>query len=110
MEIMEMYHELRKHLGRHIHCHTQYGMFEGVVVHCSKNHIILDRVPTREEEMQSISDSYELDLHRPYPMGPMGPGGPLGPGPGGPNFGGGWHMAIPLAAIVGITAVGMHWW
>ncbi len=52
---------------------------------------------------------------RPFGMGPMGPQGPgPGPGPGqgpsGPGPGSGWHMAIPLAAILGITALGMHWW
>jgi hypothetical protein len=55
-------------------------------------------------------------FHRQFPMGPYGPKGPtgpygpMGPGPGSPGPGGGWQLAIPLAAILGITAVGMHWW
>lgn len=109
---MEMYREYRRHLGQHIQCHTHCGTFEGVVVYCSKNHIILNRVPMHGEEMRSINDSYDGLDYRFGPGGPYGPGG-YGPGPGGPggpNFGGGWHMAIPLAAILGITAVGMHWW
>ncbi len=92
---MITHHYIRKFLGQHVQCHTHYGTFQGVIVNLTKHHIILGVVPAE---------------HHPRQM-PMGPGGPMGPGPGGPmGPGGGWHMAIPLAAIIGITALGMHWW
>ena len=90
------YRKLRKYIGFHVQCHTHYGTYQGVIVHCTKRHVILAPI-------QHVS------AHgRYYPMGhgPMGPGGPGGPGPG---WGGGWGLAIPLAAILGITAIGMHW-
>jgi hypothetical protein len=67
----------------------------------SKRHIILRRV-------ESVSQRLEFDpaigMARQMPLGPGGPGGFGGPPPGG-----GWHIAIPIVAILGITAIGMHW-
>ncbi|WAH35741.1 hypothetical protein [Alicyclobacillus dauci] len=105
---MVTHRNVRKYLGQHVQCHTPFGTFQGVVVHLSKHHIILGSVVSREEAMASYPED---GMYRFGPMGP-GPGGPVGPGgptppPGG---GGGWHVAIPIAAILGITAVGMHWW
>lgn len=101
---MVSHRHVRKYVGQHVHCHTHFGTFQGVIVHVGKHHIILGSVPTR-------LPGYEVDpaayMERQMPMGPGGPGGPGGRPPGG---GGGWHMAIPIAAILGITAVGMHWW
>lgn len=115
---MVSHHHAKKYLYQHVQCHTCFGTFHGVIIRCTKHHIVLgsigfDRVPIVDDEL------------RPYPMGgPMGPGGghgwggggggPMGPG-GGHGWGGGgggpgWGIAVPLAAILGITAVGMHWW
>lgn len=93
---------VRQYLGQHVQCHTPFGTFQGIVVHLSKHHIILGGISKRSPyEMEQATMAY-----RQMPMGPGG--GPVGPG--GPPPGGGWHLAIPIAAILGITAVGMHWW
>jgi hypothetical protein len=104
---------IQKYIGQHVHCHTHYGTFEGVIVHCTKEHIFL--APAVNQPDGEGWDGTEMASGRPYPLGPggpmgPGPGGPMGPGPGWGGGGGGWHLAIPLAAILGITAVGMHWW
>ncbi len=103
---------LRKFLGQFIECHTHYGAFQGIIVKCTKHHIILGRMPTpqtwRAADIDLSSTTPASYFPRHIPMRPGGPGSPMGPG--GPGFGGGWHMAIPLAAILGITALGMHWW
>ncbi|MCL6631564.1 MAG: hypothetical protein K6T63_02945 [Alicyclobacillus herbarius] len=90
---MVTHHHVRKLLGRPVKCHTIFGTFHGIVIHCSKHHIILGAVTSPRQ--------FGTGPYRPYPMGPWG-------GPGMP--GGGWHVAIPLAAILGITAIGLHWW
>lgn len=91
-----------QYLGKHIQCHTHFGMFQGIVVHCTKHYVILGRLPMRQDGELAEASFFP----RQYPMG----GGQMGPG-GGPGWGGGgWHIAVPLAAILGITAVGMHWW
>lgn len=98
---------VKKYMGQHVHCHTHYGTFQGVIVHCTKEHVFLAPV-TRDG--YGWGEGPMAD-GRPYPMGPGGPGGPMGPGPGwGGGGGGGWHLAIPLAAVLGITALGLHWW
>ncbi|MCL6446485.1 MAG: hypothetical protein K6T83_24065 [Alicyclobacillus sp.] len=99
---------VRRFLGHRVQCHTMYGTFHGVIIHCTKHHVILAPIPRifHDPTWTHYDASYP---HRQYPMG-MGPGPGPGPGPGGPGWGGGWHMAIPLAAILGITALGMHWW
>ena len=103
---------VRKFIGQHVECHTPYGTIHGIVVHATKHHVFLAPIAVvshpNEPPVRGMTPDY-----RPFPMGPggppMGPGGPMGgPGPGGP--GGGWHVAIPLAAILGITALGLHWW
>lgn len=106
---MITHRDIRRYIGQHIHCHTHFGTFQGVIVHISKHHIILGSV-TESRPMEPSIDP----MLGTYRFGP-GPGGPMGPGPGGPGGpgggpGGGWQLAIPLAAIIGITAVGMHWW
>jgi hypothetical protein len=127
---------LEKFIGQHIHCYTHFGTFRGVIVHCTKRHIILSAAP-RTPYMDPTWSTEEMSDARPFLSGPWGPGGPgYGPGPGpgygpGPGFGpgpgpghgpgpgpgpgwggggGGWGFAIPLAAILGVTAIGMHWW
>ncbi|MFD1677522.1 hypothetical protein [Alicyclobacillus fodiniaquatilis] len=100
---MVTHRHVRKLLGQHVQCHTHFGTFQGVIVHLNKHHIILGHVPSRETAWQ-WDPNYEMLRQM-----PMGPGGPVGMPPGG-GPGGGWHMAIPIAAILGITAVGMHWW
>lgn len=99
---MITHRNVSKYLGQHIHCHTHYGTFQGVIIHLSKHHIILGRVPNRVESPGFYPTSFEAERQ----MMPPGPGGQPTP----PGGGGGWQMAIPLAAILGITAVGMHWW
>lgn len=99
---MSMQRYFRKFLGQNVQCHTPFGTFQGVVVHTTKHHIILGRVPARDEwMMDGVPAAY---FPRQMPMGPGGPGW------GGPGGGGGWHIAIPIAAIIGITALGLHWW
>lgn len=100
---MVTHHHMKRYLWKRIQCHTCFGTFHGVVIRCTKHHIVLgsfgfdrDGVPTADMRPFGMG----------YGPGPMGPGGP-GWGGGG---GGGWNIAIPLAAILGITAVGMHWW
>ncbi|WP_074692081.1 hypothetical protein [Alicyclobacillus hesperidum] len=90
---MLTHHDIRKYIGQHVHCHTPFGTFQGIVVHLSKHHLILGSVRTPTSLV-----AYEQS--EPFRQMPMGPGGP----------GSGWHFAIPLAAILGITAIGMHWW
>lgn len=117
---MYTHRHVRQLIGQHVQCHTHYGTFQGVIKHCTKDHIILAPAPSYGESAYGYGRSPELmsdDSGRLWGMGgPMGPGGPGGPvGPGGPMGPGGgpnspWHFAIPLAAILGITAVGMHWW
>ena len=121
---MSLRHQVLQYVGQHIQCHTYYGTFHGVVVHCTKHHLILAPLHPhtgRPVPPPRIITAYGRDHYatgggmRPFGMGPMGPQGPgPGPGPGqgpsGPGPGSGWHMAIPLAAILGITALGMHWW
>ncbi|MCL6453613.1 MAG: hypothetical protein K6T78_08310 [Alicyclobacillus sp.] len=107
---MYSHHHIRKLLGQHVHCHTHYGVFEGVILHCTKDYVILAPAgPARLPAAEGWAADAAAD-GRPF-FGP-GPGGPVGPGGGpmGPGPGPGWHLAIPLAAILGITAVGMHWW
>ena len=96
----------KNYIGQHIQCHTHFGTFQGVVVHLTKHHIILGRVPVSREQVDFNPIVIGMEDGRPFGFGPMGGG----PGPGNPGPGGRWHMAIPLAAILGITAVGMHWW
>lgn len=99
-------HYVRSLIGQHIHCHTHYGTFHGVVVHCTKHHLIL--VPAYAVSAPTHAENSVDDAR----WGPGGYGsgpGPGGYGPGG-GGGGGWHIAIPLAAIIGVTALGMHWW
>lgn len=98
---------LRKHIqrfvGQHVECHTYYGTFQGVVVHCTKHHVVLAPIhPDIGRRLPPPTILTGLDAQALRSM-QMGPGGPPGPGPG-------WHMAIPLAAILGITALGLHWW
>ncbi|WP_067619326.1 hypothetical protein [Alicyclobacillus acidiphilus] len=100
---MITYRDIRPYIGQHIQCHTHFGTFQGVIIHISKHHIILGSVKDARPYVDPVLGEY-----RPMPMGPGGPVGPGGPGgPGGPS---GWQLAIPIAAILGITAVGMHWW
>ncbi|WP_026974001.1 hypothetical protein [Alicyclobacillus contaminans] len=102
---------LHRFLGQHVACHTHFGTFRGVIVHCSKRYIILG-VAHRDDPVSPWTADAIPEPHRPWfggPPGPAGPGYPPGTGPGG-NWGGGWGLAIPLAAILGITAIGMHWW
>jgi hypothetical protein len=93
---MLTHRHMRRLLGQRVQCHTIFGTIHGVIVRCNKHYVILGSGsdPERDGTMEIRS----------YPMGPMG-----GPGlpPGG---GGGWQVAIPLAAILGITAIGLHWW
>lgn len=93
---MITHHHVRRLLGHTIHCHTPYGTIRGVVIHCTKHHVFL-AVHTNRAPFRSA----------PYfaRQMPMGPGNPHGMGPGG-----GWQMAVPIAAILGITALGLHWW
>lgn len=104
---MVSYRWAKQYLGQHIQCHTPYGIFHGVLIKTTKSHVILAPTYSAASGMPASASMHED--YRQYPMGP-GPGGPMGPGPGGPGGGGGWHMAIPLAAILGITALGLHWW
>ncbi|MCL6515443.1 hypothetical protein [Alicyclobacillus sp.] len=83
----DLTHRVQRYLGRCVQCHTHYGTFYGVMVHCTPHHVILAPIPY---------------FHLRGPTGPMGGGPPWG--------GGGWNLAIPLAAILGITAIGIHWW
>lgn len=118
---MYSHRHLRQYIGQHVRCHTHYGAFEGVIMHCTKDYVILAPaagIRGGDEHLPQAAGLGSLPGPadgRPFPMGgpggPMGgPGGPMGPS-GGPGWGGGgWHFAIPLAAILGITAVGMHWW
>lgn len=117
---MHITHRLiRKFVGHHVHCHTQYGTFEGVIVTCTKQHIILAPMKKHRHPQPFVDDSeYGWDYRPFFPMGPGGPppGGPSGPGWGGGGWGGGgggggggWNLAIPLAAILGVTAIGLHW-
>ncbi|WP_067932040.1 hypothetical protein [Alicyclobacillus kakegawensis] len=91
---MVTHRQVRKLLGQQVQCRTIFGTFHGVVIHCSKHHIILGAV--------KHPPPAHKPTYRPYPAGPWG-GGPGMPG-------GGWNLAIPLAAILGITAIGLHWW
>lgn len=100
---MITYRHASRYLGKYVQCHTHFGTFQGVIIHLSKHHIILGRVPSRASEPEYAISSFTSERN----MMPPGGGGPKTPPPGG---GGGWHMAIPIAAILGITAVGMHWW
>lgn len=100
---------LRRHflqfVGQHVECHTYYGSFHGVIVHCTKHHLILRPIhpgPNRLVPPPAILVADASTGYRQMPMGPMGPG----QGGQGPN---GWQMAIPLAAILGVTALGLHW-
>ncbi|MFB5190431.1 hypothetical protein [Alicyclobacillus fastidiosus] len=103
---MVTHRHVREYLGQHVHLHTHFGTFQGVIVHLSKHHIILGRVLTRDPQLAfEGAPFYPDDMMRQMPLGPGG--GPPFPPPG---PGGGWQIAIPLAAILGITAVGMHWW
>lgn len=112
---MYSHRNARQYIGQHVHCHTHFGTFEGVILHCTKEHLILAPVQkTAQPNMAGgmpgagMPMTVDPDRYGPGP-GPGGQGGPGGPGgQGGP--GSGWHFAIPLAAILGITAVGMHWW
>ena len=110
---------IKQYLGQHVQCHTPYGTFHGVLVQATKSHLILAPVSMSHRGVSGMN-GVQPD-YRPFPMGPggPGPGGPMGPGgPGGPGGpmgpggggGGGWHVAIPLAAILGVTALGLHWW
>ncbi|EPZ48248.1 MULTISPECIES: hypothetical protein [Alicyclobacillus] len=103
---MVTHRHVREYLGKHVHLHTRYGSFEGVIVHLNRHHIILGHVPVRDPQLGALPMSYFQPDEALRQM-PLGPGGPPVPPPGG---GGGWHIAIPLAAIIGITAIGMHWW
>ncbi|QSO49150.1 hypothetical protein [Alicyclobacillus mengziensis] len=112
---MYTHRHVRPYIGKHVQCHTHFGTFEGIVVHCTKEHLIL--MPAAQAAAHHTMDGgMGYGEGRPFGMGPWGggpagPGGPMGPGGQGPaGPGGGWHFAIPLAAILGITAVGMHWW
>ncbi|SHJ97889.1 hypothetical protein [Alicyclobacillus tolerans] len=101
------YKLIRKMLGQPVACHTHFGIFHGVIVHCTKHHVILMR-QTRAEDWNAIPaefHAYPSQEHRPFGIPPYGGGPGTPPGWGG----GGWHFAIPLAAIIGIAAVGMHW-
>ncbi|GGI97653.1 hypothetical protein GCM10010885_04170 [Alicyclobacillus cellulosilyticus] len=130
---MSMYKWIRKFLGHPVACHTHFGTFRGVLVHCNRTHLILavHRLPAAPAPGLSFGITPLVRFGpgpRPNPgpwgpgpghggPGPWGPGpGPWGPGPWGPPGGppprpvSGWHLAIPLAAVIGITAIGMHWW
>lgn len=101
---MVSHRHVKNLLGKPVYCHTHFGTFKGVIIHTSKHHIILGSVHQMGRPVPAAWDD------RAFGMGP-GPGGPMGPGPGPGGHGGpGWGLAIPLAAILGITAVGMHWW
>lgn len=109
---MLSHRQVKSLLGRQVYCHTHFGTFKGIIIHTTKHHIILGAV---RDAGYPIPAEYPLNYweYRPFgmgpgPYGPMGPGGPGQPGPG--HGGPGWGLAIPLAAILGITAVGMHWW
>ncbi|MBX5437832.1 MAG: hypothetical protein IRZ33_11555 [Alicyclobacillaceae bacterium] len=95
---MSLRRYVRRFVGQHVQCHTFYGTFQGVVIRCTKHHIILAPIPA------------VYTVHGPWPHPRQFPVGPVGPGGPGPGWGSGWQIAIPLAAIVGITALGMHWW
>lgn len=109
---MYTHRHIRPYIGKHVQCHTHFGTFQGVIVHCTKEHLVL--MPVAQTARYGMDDGAGMDDGRPWGMGGPGPGGPVGPGGGpmgpGGGGGGGWHFAIPLAAILGITAVGMHWW
>lgn len=104
---MVTHHHVKRYLHKRVQCHTCFGTFHGIIIHCTKHHIVLGSIGFNRD-FEPAADM------RPYPMGPGGgPGWGGGPGYGGgpgPGGGGGWNIAIPLAAILGITAVGMHWW
>ncbi|MDQ0188988.1 hypothetical protein JI721_02100 [Alicyclobacillus cycloheptanicus] len=105
-------HYVRSLIGQQVQCHTHYGVFHGVVAHCTKHHLIL--IPSYAAESTPAAAGVGDHRWGPWGYGPGGPAGPGGPGPGGygpgPGGGGGWQIAIPLAAIIGVTAIGMHWW
>lgn len=103
--------EVTSLIGKQVSCHTHFGVFHGVIVHCTEQHIIL--APMLVPYNPSGHAPHHAHAHRtdeaearwgPGGYGP-GPGGP----PGGPGGGGGWHIAVPLAAIIGVTAIGLHW-
>lgn len=95
-------------IGKHVSCQTHFGVFHGVIVHCTEQHVILAPVPAYQ--VPAGAAPYPAHMHRTEDSeGRFGPGG-YGPGPVGPGGpGGGWHIAVPLAAIIGVTAIGMHW-
>jgi len=95
-------HHIRQWLGHHVHCHTQYGNITGIVVHYTKHHVFLLPIHV-QRDVENASWEIPVD-HRPLPMGPVGPSGPR------PGYGPAWHLAIPVAAILGITALSMHAW
>lgn len=115
---------LRRYVGRCVQCHTHFGTFHGVMVHCTSHHLILAPIPAAAPAPHPAWPASAVTAGTPsaayaLPRGwfTPGPGAPGGPGPGGPPpgggppwGGGGWNLAIPLAAILGITAIGMHWW
>ncbi len=105
---MVSHHAIRKLIGQPIRCHTPYGTFSGMVVHCTRKYLILAPHWHSLSRGSTWPPGNEIDAYRPFFGGPaMGPGGPGYPPP---RPGGGWHLAIPLAAILGITAIGMQWW
>jgi len=93
---MITHHHIRRLLGHTVHCHTPYGTIRGVVIRCTKHHVFLASVHTPRA---GYPNAPYFGRHM-----PMGPGGP------GMGSGGGWQMAVPIAAILGITALGLHWW
>ncbi|WP_041707948.1 hypothetical protein, partial [Alicyclobacillus acidocaldarius] len=99
--------EVREYLGRHVHCHTHFGSFQGMVVHVTRHHLILQNAVRADAPIPSLDHPRGLFGPGPNGMPPGPPQNPYGP-PGGPQSP--WHLAIPLAAILGITAIGIHWW
>ncbi|WDL97973.1 hypothetical protein [Alicyclobacillus sp. ALC3] len=101
-------------VGKQVSCHTHFGVFHGVIVHCTEEHVIL--APMFAHHVHAGPAPYPIHIRADDAQGRWGPGGygpgPGGPGPGGPGGpggGGGWHIAVPLAAIIGVTAIGLHW-
>lgn len=98
--------DIRGYLGRHVHCHTRFGRFQGVVVHVTRHHLILQHA-VRLDADAPLGHARGMFGPGPCGMPPGPPQNPYGPPGGPPNP---WHLAIPLAAILGITAIGIHWW
>jgi|GEM_PF-2226011 len=105
---MVSHRHVKSLLGHAVYCHTVFGTFKGIIIHTTKRHIILGAIRDPFRPLPPDGAYRPFGMWHGGPAGPGGPGGPGGPspGPGGP----GWGLAIPLAAILGITAVGMHWW